>query len=428
MTALLFILLFLVLMAVGIPVAFAMIATTSVYFLVTGQPSELFVQRFVSGLESFPLLAIPFFTLAGVVMARSGIAERLIDFADSLVGHWRGGLAQVNVLNSIGIGGMSGSGSADAAIDSKILVPQMMKRGYPLPFSAAVTATSGIMSAIIPPSIVLILYGLQSGVSVGRLFVAGLVPALLMALALSVAVFLIARAKGYQPGTRRAAYFAGVWKSFKHAFWSLMMPVLLLVGLRVGVFTPTELGAIAAVYTLVIALFVYRTLDLRGLLEVLREAATTTATIMIILAAAAAFGYFITVERLPNQVLALISGISENPAVMIAVLLLALLIIGMVMETSSLIIIATPILAPIAVSIGMDPVQFGVVIVMALAIGGTTPPVGSVLYTVMSITGVKLGALSKAQLPFLVALIVALALTAAIPAISLFLPAVFYGS
>ncbi|MEJ1089977.1 TRAP transporter large permease [Microbacterium sp. Mu-80] len=425
MTALIFIGLFIVLLVTGIPVAFAMMGTTLAYFVVTNQPDELFVQRFISGMESFPLLAIPFFTLAGVVMARSGIAERIIDFAASLVGHFRGGLAQVNVLNSMVIGGMSGSGTADAAIDSKILVPQMVRNGYPKPFAAAVTATSGIMSAIIPPSIVLILYGLQANVSIGRLFVAGVIPAVVMALGLSIVVYVISRVRNYEPGTKPTHYFRHVGRTFVHAFWSLMMPVLLLVGLRVGIFTPTELGALAAVYTLVLA-FAYRTIRWRDLISVLREAATLTASIMLIIAAASAFGYFVTIERLPRLFTDAMTGVTSNPTITLLLVIAILLLIGMFMESASLIIILAPLLAPLALAIGMDPVQFGVVVVMALAIGGTTPPVGSVLYTVMTITRVKLGALTKAQVPFLVAMVVALVVVALIPALSLWLPGVFY--
>jgi tripartite ATP-independent transporter DctM subunit len=426
MTALLFIALFLVLVLLGIPITFAMMATTLAYLVASDAPLEIFVQRFISGMESFPLLAIPFFVLAGVVMARSGIAGRIIGFANALVGHWRGGLAQVSILNSIIMGGMSGSGSADAAIDSKIIVPQMVKWGYDKPFAAAITSTSGILAAILPPSIVFILYGLQTGVSVGRLFVAGILPALVMAIALSVAVWFVARKRGYQPTSSREGGFRRIFRSFVHAFWSLMLPVILLVGLRMGVFTPTELGAICAVYALILG-FAYRTISWREMMGMLREAATVTASIMIILASATAFGYFVTIERLPQQLVALLSGISQDPTILLLLLVGLLLLIGIIMESASLIIILAPLLAPVALVIGADPVHFGVIVVVALAIGGTTPPVGSVLYTVMTITGVKMGVLTKALLPFLLALLVAVIVIALIPWLSLFLPSVFYG-
>lgn len=425
MTALLFVGLFIVLLALGVPVAFAMLGTTIVYLLLTGAPNELVVQRFISGLESFPLLAIPFFVLAGVVMTRSGIAERIIGFANSLVGHMRGGLGQVNVLNSVIMGGMSGSGTADAAVDSKVIVPEMVRRGYAKPFAAAVTATSGVMSALIPPSIVLILYALQTGVSVGRLFIAGLAPALLMALSIAVTVWIISVRRGYQP-TSGGWSLRETARQFLYAFWALAMIGLLLIGLRMGVFTPTELGAVAAGYTLIIALFVYRTIRFRDLLGVLREAATLTASIMLILGAATAFGYFVTVERLPRQVAELMTGLTTDPALMMILIVMVLLLIGTIMESASLIIIMAPLLAPLAVEIGADPVHFGVVVVAALAVGGTTPPVGSVLFTVMTITGVKLGALSRALAPFLLALFIALIVIAMVPALTLYLPSIFF--
>jgi tripartite ATP-independent transporter DctM subunit len=324
------------------------------------------------------------------------------------------------------MGGMSGSGSADAAIDSKIIVPQMVKWGYDKPFAAAITSTSGILAAILPPSIVFILYGLQTGVSVGRLFVAGILPALVMAIALSVAVWFVARKRGYQPTSSREGGFRRIFRSFVHAFWSLMLPVILLVGLRMGVFTPTELGAICAVYALILG-FAYRTISWREMMGMLREAATVTASIMIILASATAFGYFVTIERLPQQLVALLSGISQDPTILLLLLVGLLLLIGIIMESASLIIILAPLLAPVALVIGADPVHFGVIVVVALAIGGTTPPVGSVLYTVMTITGVKMGVLTKALLPFLLALLVAVIVIALIPWLSLFLPSVFYG-
>ncbi len=425
MIALLFIGLFALLLVLRVPVAFAMLASVLVYLFVKGAPNDLIVQRFVSGLESFPLLAIPFFVLAGVVMTRSGIAQRIIGFANSLVGNMRGGLAQVNVLNSVIMGGMSGSGTADAAIDSKVIVPEMVRKGYPKPFSAAITATSGVMSALIPPSIVLILYGLQTGVSVGRLFIAGLLPALLIAAGLSVTVWIIARVKNYQP-TSGWWSIREVWSQFRRAFWSLMMIVILFVGLRIGVFTPTELGAVVAAYSLFLAMVLYRTVKVRDLAGILREAVNLTAVIMLILGAATAFGYFVTVERLPQAFTTMITSITDNPVLLMLLIVLILLLMGTVMESASLIIILAPLLAPFALQIGADPVHFGVLVVAALAVGGATPPVGAVLFTVMTITHVKLGELSKALVPFLVSVVISLVLIALIPSISLFLPSVFF--
>ena len=424
MTTLLLFGLLLVLLLIGVPVAFSILATAIVYFMLTpGMKPFIAVQQFEGGLESFPLLAIPLFVLAGIVMSYSGIAERIIGFANTLVGHTRGGLAQVNVLNSAIMGGMSGSANADAAVDARVLVPQMVKHGYGRDFSGAVSAASSLLAVLIPPSIVLILYGLQANVSIGDLFMAGLLPAAVMGICLSLAAYIVARKRGYQATSAVRPTFKVVTKSTGRAFWALMMPVLLLVGLRIGVFTPTELAAVAVLYTLLVGMVIYRTVKVRHLGGILTEATKTTGMVLLIIAAATAFGYVVKAERVPQTVAEALVSITDNKWVMIILINVLLLVLGALIEPASLIILATPILAPLALEMGIDPVHFGIIIALNMAIGGITPPVGTILYTVMSITGSKLGGLVKELGPFYLSLLAALAIVIAVPALSTLLPA-----
>ncbi|MDI2098497.1 TRAP transporter large permease [Ruicaihuangia caeni] len=421
-TALLFGVLLLLLL-LGVPVAFAILATSLCYLLLApGVKPFIAIQQFSGGLESFPLLAVPLFILAGVIMSHSGIAERIVGFANTLVGHTRGGLAQVNVLNSVVMGGMSGSANADAAMDSRVLVPQMVKHGYGRDFSGAVSAASSLLAVLIPPSIVLILYGLQANVSIGDLFMGGLLPAAVMAISMSLTVFFVAKRRGYQPTALRRPTASVVFRSTGRAFWALMMPVLLLVGLRIGVFTPTELSAVAVVYTLVIGMLIYRTVRVRDLGPLLSEATKTTGMVLLIIGAASAFGYVIRAERVPQVIAEAMLSITEDKWMLLIIINVMLLVLGMLIEPASLIILATPILAPLAVEIGVDPVHFGIIVALNLAIGGITPPVGTILFTVMSITGSRLGALVRELGPFYLCLIVALAIVVAVPALSTLLP------
>src|SRR5690554_4329167 len=375
-----------------------------------------------SGLESFPLLAIPLFVLAGTIMAGGGIAERLMGFATVLVGHFRGGLAQVNVLNSLMIGGMSGSSNADAAIDAKILVPIMRKQGYSNGFASALSAASGSISPILPPSIGLILYGVLANVSIGALFIGGVIPAILIAVALSITVWIVSVRKKYPRVRDQRARFPEIWNSFKRSFFALLMPVLLIVGLRAGIFTPTELSAIAVVYALLVARFAFKQITWRELPGIFKEAAITSAMVLVIIAAAAVFGIIVAYERIPNQLLALLTGLTDNPLLILLFINILLLILGMFMESMSLMIILVPVLAPLAASLGVDPVHFGLILVLNFTIGSITPPVGSVVYTVAAITGVKIPEFTKAFLPMFLALVVVLMLITYIPELVTWLP------
>lgn len=411
-----------VLMFLGAPIAFVLLLVALVYYLLSPQPAMIVAQQVITGLESFPLLAVPFFVLAGSAMARGGLARELLDFANLLVGRRRGGLAQVNVVNSVMMGGMSGSAIADGAVDAKVLVPVMVKHGYTRVFSSALSAATGVIAPIIPPGIGMIIYGLVAQESVGHLFVGGIVPGLLLAVALMITVSIIARRRGYGPSLDQRPTASEILKAGRKAFPALMMPVLLIFGLRLGVFTPTELGAIAAIYTLLVGAFIYRQINLRNIGEVLRDAVFATAVVMFILAAGSGLGAVFTLEQIPQGLAGLLLGVSDHPWVVLIVINILLLVLGMVIDATTLTIILAPILATAAAGLGVDPIHFGVVMVVNLTIGGITPPLGVVIFTVVGITRADLTQTFREILPFVAACVVVLFLITFIPDLVLWLP------
>jgi len=418
-----------ILMILNAPVALSLAIAALVFFLGgSGVPVEMFVQRMLSATESFPLLAIPFFILAGIVMNEAGITGRIMRLADTLVGHQIGGLARVNVLLSTMMGGMSGSANADAAMQSTVLVPEMTARGYDRAFSAAVTGFSAVITAIIPPSIGLILYGFLADVSIGRLFAAGILPGILICLLLLVVVGRMSRSAGYPPSRERAATGRERLRALSDALWGLMIPVGLLGGIRLGWYTPTEAGAIAVCYALFVGTVVYRALPLTRLPAMFREAAVATAVIMLIICAAQAFGFFLSWERLPPKLADAMLAMTQNPLLVLLLVNLLLILVGMILEGGAALIILAPLLVPVVEDLGIDPVHFGIVMVLNLTIAGVTPPVGTLMYTTCSITGVSVAAFTRAGLPLLAALVAALAAVTAIPGLSLLLPDILFGS
>ncbi len=415
-------------LTLGLPIAFVLLGAAIVYFVQSGTPPQIVMQRFFSGIEPFPLLAIPLFILAGTIMARGGMAKRLIDFADTLVGHWKGGLGQVNVVNSLIMGGMSGSANADAAVDAKILVPNMVRKKYDLDFATALSASSGIIAPMIPPGIGLIMYGILAEVSIGRLFIAGIVPAFLLAIALGIVVRIISSKRNYGSSRAQRAPRRKVLRATKRAGFVLFMPILLIGGLRIGVFTPTELGAIAVFYALLVSVVIYREISVKDLMSVLREAALLSSIVLFIIGGASALGGVLTRERIPQMLFDGLTSVSTDVWLILLIINIGLLLMGTLIEGTALLVILAPLLTPLVVSLGVDPVQFGVVMVLNLTIGGLTPPIGTIMFTVCAITGTTPKGYTKEVWPMLIGVISVLLLITFVPALTLTLPGLVYGS
>ncbi|EAR51261.1 hypothetical protein OG2516_17570 [Oceanicola granulosus HTCC2516] len=413
---------FLLLLVSGVPIAFTILGASVVYFALNPMMASIVAQRMSSSLESFPLLAVPFFIVAGAAMARGGIARRLYHLADGMVGHWWGGLAQVAVMNSLFLGAMSGSANADAAIDARTIAPIMRERGYSNGFASVVSATSGAIAPIMPPSIGLIIYGLLTDTSIGKLFIGGIVPAMLITLALMLTVRGTARARGYAPERDHRLPTPQILGRARAALWALAMPVLLIVGLRGGWFTPTELGAIAAVYAFVVGLFIYRGLHWSETYDLLRESARTTANVLFIIAAAAVFSLVLALEQVPQQMVGHLLALSDNKIVVLLAINLLLLVLGTLLEGLALMIILVPILLEVTRALGIDPVHFGIVLVFNTTIGSVTPPVGTVLFTVCSLTKCSIEEFTRESVPFIAALVGVLLLLTFVPPLVTFLP------
>lgn len=408
----------------GIPIAYALFAAAIFYFTFfdAGMPPDLVLQKFITSAASFPLLAIPFFVMAGSVMNYSGISKKLMQMAEVLTGHLIGGLAQVNVVLSTFMGGVSGSANADAAMQSKILVPQMEKRGYDKPFSAAITAASSAISPVIPPGIVMIIYALIAQVSVAELFVAGYIPGLLMAGALMLTVTIIAKKRKYKPSRDKRASLKEIALQLKDSIWSLALPFGIILGLRFGLFTPTEAGAMAVLASILIGVFVYRELTIHHIKPILLDTIYGTATVVLIIIGASVFGYYLTWERIPQDITAMLLELTSNKYTMLGIINIFLLLIGMMLEGGAALIILAPLLVPVVVALGVDPVHFGMIMIINIMIGGVTPPFGTMMFTTCSVTKVPLNLFMKEVWPFILALLIALVIVTYAPALVLFLP------
>ena len=418
----------LVLLVVDMPVAFAIaIAALTFFLMVPGTQPEAFIQRLVSITYSFPLLAIPFFIFTGVTINHAGMGRRIMNLADVLAGRMIGGLAQVNVLLATLMSGMSGSSTAEAAMLSRVLVPEMVAKGYHKPFAVAVTACSALIATMIPPSIGLILYGVLANVSIGRLFVGGVVPGVLMCIALMCVVRLVSGRRGYRPSRVAAASLAELWTAFRDAVWALVIPLGIVLGLRFGVFTPTEAGASSAAYATFVGFFVYRELDLELLSRIILETVLLTAVVMMIISAANALGFYFAWQQIPMRAAEMVLGLSQNTVVFLILLNLFLLAAGMLMDGAMILVLLTPLLVPIVHAYGIDPVHFGIMFMLNVEIGAVTPPVGIVMYTATSITGVSITDYTREALPLYGALLIVLLLVTFVPAISLWLPGLVFG-
>ncbi|WP_394142804.1 TRAP transporter large permease [Vibrio chagasii] len=418
------ILILFVLFLLNIPIAFSLIASAMVYFLFINDsiPVSLVMQRFISSAESFPLLAIPFFIMVGSVMNYAGISKSLLAFADSMIGHKTGGLAQVNVALSTLMGGISGSANADAAMQSKILAPEMTKRGYDLPFTAAVTAASSSISPVIPPGINLIIFALLANVSVHQMFIAGYVPAFLMALSLMVTIAFIVRKRRYKPSRSEPASAKERFHYFLKAIPALLIPFGIILGMRFGLFTPTEAGAIAVLLCAIIGIFVYRQLGLKHIPLIMRETVQGTSSVMFIIIGAMVFGYYMTLEQIPHNVASALIELTDNKLVLLLLINVLLLVVGMFIEGGAAMIILTPLLLPAVLNLGVNPVHFGIIVIVNIMIGGVTPPFGSMMFTVCSILKVRMVDFVREVAPLLLALLTVLMLLTFSESLVMFLP------
>lgn len=420
--------LFCILLVADVPVAFTVGIAAAAFFINTQIPLEIVVQKMVSSTQSFSLLAVPFFVLAGNLMNETGITARLIRFCNLATGHLRGGLAQVSVLLSCLMGGISGSATADAAMESRILGPDMEKRGYSKGFTAAILAIGGLITSTIPPSLGLILYGVTGEVSIGRLFLAGIVPGILMTVLLMLAVARISKKRGYVPERTQPASPGELGRGLLDNIWALMFPVILIIGIRFGIFTPSEAGAFAVVYALFVGMFVYKELTVKKLIACLSTTAVDLAVIMFIIICSNAFGYAIVTGQLPRTLANAIVHVSDNKYVILLIVLAFVFVAGMFMEATANVLLLTPIFLPIMTSYGFDPVHFGVIYMILVTMGGMTPPIGVTMYTTCSILGCPVTTYTKESIPFLAAIIALLVLLALFPQLCLFLPNLVYGA
>ena len=413
---------FFVFIAFGVPIAFALGISAAATMLYDALPLMLVVQRIASGITVFSLLAIPFFIFAGELMLFGGIAERLVRFAGTLVGHIRGGLGLVNVLASMLFGGISGSAVADTSALGAILIPLMKKKGYDTDYAVNVTITASTTGILIPPSHNMIIYSLAAGggVSITALFMAGIVPGILTGLCLMVAAYLVAVRRGYPrdafPGWR------AVGMSFLGAFPGLFATVIIIGGTLSGIFTVTESAAVGAIYALLVTVFVYRSMSRKDFWTATINATKTTAMVMLLIGTASAFGYLLALHQVPAKTIALMHGISSNPLVILLIINIILLILGCIMDMAGLILICTPIFLPVVKSIGMDPVQFGMLMMLNLGTGLCTPPVGTCLFVGCSIGKIKIEETVKTIWPFYLAMFVALMFVTYVPAVSMAVP------
>jgi len=417
---------FAILALTGMPIAIALGLSSSIALFFTDCVSvNIIIQRLTNGSAKFILLSIPFFILAGKLMNAGEITYRIFKFADALVGHIPGGLGHTNVMASIIFAGMSGSAVADAGGLGTIELKAMKEKGYDVGFRSSITIASSIIGPIIPPSIPMVVYGAIAQVSAGRLFIGGIIPGLLAGLSLILLIYFQAKKNGETSQPR--ASFIEIWTSTKEAFLSLLTPIIIVGGIISGVFTPTEAAVVASVYALFLGFVVYRTLTIRELKKILIETLVTSSTIIFIIAFADSFAWLLNIDGAAKGVIKIVSSISTNPNVILLLLNVFFLIAGMFMESLSIIVIITPIVIPLIQTLGIDPVHFGVVMVLNIAIGLTTPPFGLSLFTVAKIENIEPERLFKPILPYVVPLIITLFLITYFPNLVLFLPRVLMG-
>jgi len=413
---------FFVLLIIGVPISFSLSISAFLSVMMTGTiPVMTLVQKTFRAIDSFTLLAIPFFVFAGNVMARGGVSKRLTDIAATIVGRMPGGLAHVTTLSSTFFGAISGSAPATTSAVGAVMIPQMEEHGYDKSFTAAVAASSGTIGLIIPPSNNMVLYGTLAGASVGKMFLGGIVPGLIMSAVIMLISYVISSKRGY----RGEARFSGkaVLNAFTSGIWALLMPLIILGGIYSGLFTPTEAAAVAVAYGIIVSVFVYRNLDWKGFKEVIFASASSTASIMFLVANAHIFSYLLSSEQIPQKFAAFMVSVSSNPIVIKLIIVLALMVVGCFLDNAVAIILLTPIFYPVMASMGVDLCYFGVLMVFVLAIGQITPPVGLCLFVACDIGKVSIESISKEIIPYIIGLLgVALLLVFCEPLVT-FLPA-----
>ena len=416
---------FAVLMLIGMPVAYAMGLAALIGALWLELPIDAVMIQVAAGVNKFSLLAIPFFVLAGAIMAEGGMSRRLVAFASVLVGFIRGGLSLVNILASTFFGAISGSSMADTASVGSVLIPEMARKGYPKDFATAVTVSGSVQAILIPPSHNAIIYSLAAGgsISIAALFVAGVLPGLLLGLTLAILCLVVARRKDFPRG--QVIPLRQALKICLDAMWGLMTMVIILGGILTGVFTATESASIAVLWAFFVTMFIYRDYRWRELPKLMHRVVKTLAIVMILIGFAAAFGYIMTLMMIPQQITAAFTTISQEPWVILLMINLLLLLLGTLMDMAPLILIMTPILLPVVTSIGVDPVHFGMIMMVNLGMGLITPPVGAVLFVGAAIAKLPIEQVTRALLPFFAAMLLVLGLVTYVPAISLWLPRAF---
>ncbi len=417
---------FILLLCIGVPIALAIGASATIVVMASGFPLAMVPQTMFSGNESFALVAVPFFVLAGDILARGGISERIVAFAEATLGRIRGGLSIVSIVASMFIAAISGSGAATTAAVGSALLPELKEKGYDVDFSAALIASAGTIGVVIPPSVPMVLYAVIAGVSVAKLFMAGFIPGALMGLGLIVYSIFVARKRGYPAGELRTR--TEKWALFKDATWGLMTPVIILGGIFSGLFTPSEAAAIAVDYSFLVAFFVYKSMDFKKFYNLIVDAGVTSAIVMFIIATSKLFGWALAFYEVPEMVANFLLGLAGGNSVMIYLIFaVVILVAGMFMETASALIILTPIFLPTIQQVGGNLIHFGLLVSVGLAIGMATPPVAIDIFVASAISGLPMEQISRRIIPMVLVLIAVFLLITYVPSITLFLPTLAWG-
>jgi len=411
-------------LVLGVPVAVSLATASLAYILIDGLPNVVLIHTMVNGIDSFPLLAVPFFILAGHLMNTGGITNKIFAFARALVGWMYGGLGHVNVGASVIFAGMSGAAVADAGGLGNIEIKAMKDAGYDTDFSVGITAASSIIGPIIPPSLPLVIYGVMASVSIGELFVAGLIPGLLMAVSLMIMVAYYAKKRNYPRD--KSFELIRLRDTFKKAFLPLLTPAIIIGGISTGAFTPTESAVAAVMYALFLGMVVYKTLSWKHLVKVSMDTIETTSAILMIIASAAVFAWILTANQVANHLGEFLLSISTDKTILLLMIMLLVLVLGMFMETIAAITILVPLLMPIAATVGIDPIHLGIIVILNLMLGLLTPPIGMVLYVLSEVSKVKFEQCVTATMPFLIPLVIVLLLITFFPQIALWLPEILY--